>query len=257
MHQVVCYEHPLNERIRSLLRLEFLFKQVNHAVTGYSSWDSRTALQGLFDLLALTGRTEFKRDLIKELERHGAILNRLRQTPGVDITTLDKILAEIGAVVGQVHGLDNLALEMVRQTDFLSAIYKRSQIPGGTCRFDLPAFYHWLRQEPSIRTAHLQEWLAPLLPLQQATTLFLRLIRDSAIFRSETAVQGFFQRGLDSSGAPHQLIRILLPPGSPLFPEISGGRHRFAIHFLEQPSPNRRAVQSSADIVFELACCAI
>jgi cell division protein ZapD len=70
-------------------------------------------------------------------------------------------------------------------------------------------------------------------------------------------VQGFFQRGLDS-GAPHQLDPS--PAASrqrPVFPEISGGRHRFTIHFLEQPDPNRRAVQSSANVPFELVCCAI
>ncbi|MGB5064880.1 MAG: cell division protein ZapD [Candidatus Competibacter sp.] len=256
MYPAICYEHPLNERARSLLRLEFLFQQVNHAIAGHSSWDSRTALQGLFDLLALTGRNEFKRDLLKELERHGATLSRLRQAPGVHAATLDSILAEIGSVIGQVHGLDSLVLEAVRQTDFLSSIHKRSQIPGGTCRFDLPAFYHWLQQDAPIRTSHLREWLTPLLPLQQAATLILRLIRESATPRPEIAVQGFFQRGLDSS-APHQLVRVLLPPGNPFFPEISGGRHRFAIHFLEQPNPNRRAVQISSDIAFELTCCAI
>ncbi len=256
MYQAACYEQPLNERVRSLLRLEFLFQQVNHAIAGHSSWDSRIALQGLFDLLALTGRNEFKRDLLKELERHGATLNRLRQVPGVHAATLDSVLAEIGSIIGQVHGLDSLALEAVRQTDFLSAIHNRSQIPGGTCRFDLPAFYHWLRQDVAIRAGHLREWLTPLLPLQQATTLLLRLIRESATPQPEIAVQGFFQRGLDS-GAPYQLVRVLLPPGNPFFPEISGGRHRFAIHFLEQPDPNRRAVQSSADIAFDLVCCAI
>ena len=256
MYQTVCYEHPLNERVRSLLRLEFLFHQVNHASAGHSSWDSRVALQGLFDLLALTGRNEFKKDLLKELERHDATLNRLRQAPGVHAATLDNVLAEIASAIDQVHGVNSLALDAVRQTDFLNAIHQRSQIPGGTCRFDLPAFYHWLRQDAPIRTGHLREWLAPLLPLQQATTLILRLIRESATPRSEIAIQGFFQRGLDSS-APHQLVRILLPPGNPLFPEISGGRHRFSIHFLEQPDPNRRAVQSSADIAFELVCCAI
>lgn len=256
MYQVVCYEHPLNERVRSLLRLEFLFQQVTHAVAGHSSWDSRAALQGLFDLLALTGRNEFKGDLLKELERHGATLSRLRQAPGVRAATLDSVLAEIDSVIGQVHGLDSLALEAVRQTDFLSAIHKRNQVPGGTCRFDLPAFYHWLQQDASIRAGHLREWLAPLLPLQQAATLLLRLIRESASPRPEIAVQGFFQRGLDS-GTPHQLVRVLLPTGNALFPEISGGRHRFSIHFLEQPDPNRRAVQSSANIAFELVCCAI
>ena len=254
--QTVCYEQPLNERARSLLRLEFLFHQVHHSLAGLSTWDSRAALQGLFDILALTGRNEFKGDLLKELERHAAALNRLRLNPGVQVDTLDRVLAEIGAVIGQVHRLDSSALEVVRQTDFLSAIHKRSQAPGGTCRFDLPALHFWLQHDPEMRTRHLQEWLEPFTPLQDAVTLILQLIRTSAIPRPEIAYRGFFQYSLDSN-APSQIILVFLPRDEAMFPEISGGRHRFTIHFLEQPDPNRRAVQCMADIPFQLACCAI
>lgn len=50
MFQAVCYEQPLNERIRAVLRLEFLFEQVEQATASVSIWDSRMALQGLFDI---------------------------------------------------------------------------------------------------------------------------------------------------------------------------------------------------------------
>ncbi|MFO7641055.1 MAG: cell division protein ZapD [Candidatus Competibacteraceae bacterium] len=256
MFQSVCYEQPLNERARVLLRLEFLFQQVDHALDGRSIWDSRIALQGLFDILALTGRNEFKGDILKELERYAATLNRLRLAPGVHPDTLDRVLTDIGTILGRIHHLDNSALEAVRQTDFLSAIHKRSQIPGGACQFDLPAFHHWLQQEVPTRTQHLREWLDPFIPMRDAVALILRLIRESATPRLEIAVRGFFQHGLDG-GAPHQLIRVLLPPGAECFPEISGGRHRFTIRFLEQHNPNRRAIQSTADVAFELACCTI
>lgn len=254
--QTVCYEQPLNERARSLLRLEFLFDQVQHNLAGCSTWDSRAALQGLFDILALTGRNEFKGDLLKELERHAATLGRLRLNPDVHAATLDQVLAEIGRVIDRIHRLDNAALEAVRQTDFLNAIHKRCHTPGGACRFDLPGLYHWLQRDSEIRAQYLREWLAPFAPLWDAVALILRLIRDSAVPQPEIAYRGFFQRGLDSS-TPHQIIQVLLPAGGTLFPEISGGRHRFTIHFLEQPDPNRRAVQSTADVPFELACCAI
>lgn len=72
----------------------------------------------------------------------------------------------------------------------------------------------------------------------------------------EVAYRGFFQRSLDSNTS-HQIIRVLLPHEEAIFPEISGGRHRFTIHFLEQPNPNRRAIQRTTDIPFELACCVI
>lgn len=254
--KTVCYEQPLNERVRFLLRLEFLFQQVNHAMEGYSAWDSRMALQGLFDILALTGRNEFKGDLLKELDRHATNLSRLRQTPGVDTATLDSVLAEIGEAIGRMHGLDNQTQDAIRQIDFLSAIHKRSHVPGGSCQFDMPALYHWLQCDPSVRVRHLRGWLIPFGHMQEAIALILRLIRESATPRPEIAAHGFFQRGLDS-GAPHQLIRVLLPAGWSHFPEISGGKHRFTIHFLEQPDPNWRAVQSTADVPFELACCAI
>ncbi|MFO1370977.1 MAG: cell division protein ZapD [Candidatus Competibacteraceae bacterium] len=256
MPRTICYEQPLNERVRLLLRLEFLFRQIQHAAAGASVWDSRMALQGLFDIFDLTGRNEFKGELLKELERHAATLNRLRQTPGIHTKTLDKILTEIGVVTGHIHHLDNQTLDAVRQTDFLSATHKRSHVPGGTCGFDLPALHHWLQQDGAIRSRHLQEWLVPFAPMQEAVDLILQLIRESALLRPETAIQGFFQRALDGS-APNQLIRVLLPWGGVLFPEISGGRHRFTIRFLEQPDPNHRACQSTDDIPFELACCAI
>ncbi len=256
MSQTVCYEQPLNERARSLLRLEFLFHQVDHSLAEPSTWANRAVLQGIFDILALTGRNEFKGELLKELERHAATLNRLRLNPSVHAATLDRVLAEIGAVIGRVHQLDSAALDAVRQTAFLSTIHKRSQAPGGTCRFDLPALYHWLQRDPEVRAQHLREWLAPFAPLRDAVVLILRLIRDSALPHPEVAYRGFFQRSLDSNTS-HQIIRVLLPHEEAIFPEISGGRHRFTIHFLEQPDPNRRAIQSTADIPFELACCVI
>jgi cell division protein ZapD len=254
--QTICYEQPLNQRVRLLLRLEFLFHQVDHALAGYSTWDSRAALLGLFDILAVTGRNEFKGELLKELERHAATLNRLRPSPGVDPDTLSAVLAKIGAVIARIHRLDSLTLDAVRQSDFLGAIHKRSQVPGGTCRFDLPALYHWLQQDSLVRDEQVREWLAPFTPLREALALILQLVRESAIPQPETAAQGFFQRGLDPN-APNQLIRVLLPPGGTLFPEISGGRHRFTIRFLDQPNPNHRATQSTADVSFDLACCVI
>jgi cell division protein ZapD len=254
--QPICYEQPLNERARALLRLEFLFQQVDHAMAGNSTGDSRAALQGLFDILALTGRNEFKKELLKELERHAATLGRLRQSPDVDALALSDVLVEIGDVIRQIHRTNTLSLDIVRQNEFLGVAQKRFQVPGGACQFDLPALHYWLQQELEVRNRHLREWLAPFAPMREAVFLVLRLIRDSATLQPEMAINGFFQRALDAN-APNQLIRVWLPAEESRFPEISGGRHRFTIRFLEQPDPNHRAVASSASVAFDLACCVI
>ncbi len=256
MSQSACYEQPLNERVRALLRLEFLFHQVDHALDGCSTWSSRAALQGLFDILALTGRDDLKRGLLKELERFAAILKRLRHVPTVHVAMVDSVLAEIATSTEQIHHLDTLALNALRQNAFLSAINKRNQSPGGTCRFDLPAFHYWLQQDALDRDKDLRQWLAPFDPLQGAVELILRTIRESAEFQPKIAAKGFFQQSLDLS-APNQLIRVLLSRQDTVFPEISGGKHRFTIRFLKQPDPNQRATQSETDVAFKLACCAI
>ncbi len=257
MLQTTCYEQPLNERIRALLRLEFLFQQIEHATVSAdaSVWGSRMALQGLLDILDLTGRNEFKGELLKELERHAAALGRLRQTSGIDVAALDQTLVEIALVTDRVHNnLESWTMDAVRQTDFLSAIHKRNSVPGGACCFDLPALHSWLQQDSTVRNRHVHLWLEPFAPMREAVMLILRLIRDSATPQPEIARRGFFQRGLDNTVST-QLIRVLLRPHHGIFPEISAGRHRFAIRFLEQSNPNHRAIQSAADVDFALACC--
>lgn len=239
-----------------LLRLEFLFDQLAHAMAGDSIWDTRAALHSLFEILNLLGRNELKAELLKELDRHTTTLNRLRPTPGVNPRTLGTVLDEIGAVVERLHGLDNQHFEELRQNDFLNTIRQRSTIPGGTCRFDLPALHNWLQRSPEQRSPSLEDWLAPFRPMEDAVRLILRLIRTSADASDEIARNGFFQKPLDSA-APSQIVRVLLPGGTQVYPEISGGRHRFSIRFMHQPDPNRRAQPLAEDVAFRLMCCVI
>lgn len=257
MDTKICYEQPLNERVRLLLRLEFLFQQIIFSTERSSAWDSRNALQGLLDILNITYRNEFRAEIRKELERHAAALNRLRVKQGdVNLNTLETVLDEIQQASSSINNLDNHALEAVRKNEFLAAIRQRSSIPGGACVFDLPALHHWLQRDIKTRNQHLEDWLRPFRPIQAAIDLLLRLIRNSATPNWETAAGGFFQKALDSS-TPNQLVRVHLLADALVFPEISGGKHRFSIRFMEQIDPNQKAVQSSADIEFELMCCAL
>jgi cell division protein ZapD len=51
------------------------------------------------------------------------------------------------------------------------------------------------------------------------------------------------------------LIRITLPPQTPLFPEISGSHHRCSIRFMTSPDVNARPVQATEDVKFLLTTC--
>jgi len=99
----IIYEQPLNERVRTFLRLAYLFTVSDHHVSGSTEWDTRSALNALLDINNLISRTDIKNDVIKELERHANILLSLQKNPGVDLEKLDMILNDINGYIGELR----------------------------------------------------------------------------------------------------------------------------------------------------------
>ena len=247
----LIYEYPLNERIRVLLRLETLFQQLQHELEGSSRWDSRAALLTFIELLGFIGRGELRAELLKELERHHLSLQRsadTRHSPAVH--------QQVHPVREQLHQLDLLSLEALRQNEFLSAIRQRSSISGGTCGFDLPVLQHWLSQPEAWRQYNLQSWLQPLLVFAHAIDVILLLVRSSRTTQFITAEQGFLQRALEANTS-YQLLQVELDEQLSLFPEISGGRQRVSIRFLQTPKLEQRPQAANQPVSFILHCCGV
>ncbi len=253
----IVFEFPLNERIRTLLRLESMFKQLDHAATGESVWDTRFALQTFFETFNIISRNELKSDLLLELDRHHANLSRLAATPAVDTSVLNSILKQISQSREGLSHAKLIAPEGIHHNEFLSALRQRSAIPGGTCSFDLPGFHHWLESNSvEVRQQFIDEWRKPFNPLSNTVMLILGLVRESAVAEEETARAGYFQKPLDAQ-TPVQMTRVGIDRSNNVYPELSGGKHRISLRFLEQPNPNVRATQAEWDIPFQLTCCVI
>ena len=248
------YEHPLNERVRTLLRLEFLFNQAAHHLVGDSDWDSRATLNCILEILAIFGNTNLKSEVLKELERNISNLKRLEQNPDIDHSMLTSLLEELEQKMDGMHRIDGQIAAHLKTSEFLTSVRQRSAIPGGTCDFDLPAFHYWLQQPAAQRTRDLAQWLGHFDAIGQAIQLIMKLARGSTPLKATLASDGMYQRTLDPN-LPYQLIRIALPEGVPYFAELSGGRHRFTVRFLEFSTAENRAHQTSQDVEFELACC--
>ena len=110
-----AYEQPLNERIRTLLRLEFLFQEIDWALNGDSPWHSRQSVATLLDILSvLSSRGDIRGELIKELERIAGSLERLRHNPDVDSARLQPLLEDcrrLAAALKSVRGLPGSELK--------------------------------------------------------------------------------------------------------------------------------------------------
>ncbi len=252
-HKVI-YEQPLNERVRTFLRLELLFQEIRHHLGGTSAFDTRAAISNLLDIMSIFGRSDIKTEVMKELDRHAAKLENLSENPEVDSIQLNGLLEEMEGLIDELHALGGPVGHHLKTNEFLTSIQQRSSIPGGTCDFDLPAYHFWLQQPPEDRIRDLISWLESFDVIGRSIRLVLRLTRGSTLFRPHVASGGFYQQSLDPN-VPCQMVRVAVPAGSPWFAEISGGRHRFTVRFLSQPTADERAAQTSDDVAFDLACC--
>ena len=255
MSDTIFYEQPLNERMRSFLRLEHLFKQAAYTLRGYSIWDSRSTLTSITTILDILTRNDLKTELLKELERQEKTLSALSNLAGVDKEQLNNILKQIKTYQQNILDFNGQFGQNIREHELLNSLRQRSSIIGGTCDFDIPYLHYWLQQPPEYRIDKLEDWLGKLEIISFPISLILDIIRESSSPTKVNAEKGFYQQNIDSN-APVQLIRVGLNKDSRYFPEISAGKQRFSIRFM-LPQDGQRPVQSADDFNFQLICCAL
>ena len=252
--RAIVYEQPLNERMRNFLRLDFLYQQAVHHHTKADPWSTRAAVSSLLEILAITQRGDVRGEVLKELERQMGQLATFNTRPGVDAARLRVLLTKLHHMREELGSVGALFMQKLRDSEFLNAIKHRSTIPGGTCEFDLPDYTHWLNLPDEVRGADFARWLAVIRPLGDAVSELLWMTREQARSKSEIAPGGVFHLALDRD-VPAQMIRIMLPAGTDIYPEISGSHYRCSVRFLVWQDAGNRPVQTAEDVHFTLATC--
>ncbi len=243
----VLFEHPLNEKMRTWLRIEFLLQQL-HANNQISSISSALIFfRTTSDLLDVLERGEMRTELLKELERQQQKLLSWADLPGVDMSVVDGLRQELKQTATTLMAAPRIG-QALREDRLIALVRQRLGIPGGCCSFDLPTLHIWLHQPQSQRDRDVQEWLDGLQPLNKALTSVLDLIRQAAPFRQQISLNGFFQDNAEGA----DLLRLRLSLDNQLYPQVSGHKTRYAIRFLPLDSEKG---QVPARLTFELACC--
>jgi cell division protein ZapD len=248
------YEQPVSERMRTFMRLEFLYRQMLYNSELETNWATRATINGLLEILAILSRGDVRSEVHKELDHQLDVLQRYKSQPGVDSGRLDTLVRNLVDSRAEVDAIGTSFLQPLKESDFLNAIKNRSAIPGGTCEFDLPEYSHWLRQPHARRQEDLSIWVGAIRPLCDAVLEALWLIRESAQPVDKLAINGMYQHNMQKD-AHCRLLRINLPDNSTLYPEISGSQHRFTVRFLEWSTVDSRAVQTGHDVPFQLSIC--
>jgi len=250
---VILYEYPFNERIRTYLRLEHLFRRLAELVPRSHPIDHHYALATIFEVMDVAARADLKTDVMKDLEKQKQALNGYRGNPAIAESVLDEVVGKLERYFAALNNLPGKAGQSLTENDWLMSIRSRVGIPGGTCEFDLPGYYAWQHLDAGQRRADLERWSSTLAPHAEAIHMLLKLLRDSGTPQKVMASNGQLQQALPQ-GRSFQLLRLRLDPALGLVPEISGNRLMISVRMMRQVSTDR--LQASSDSApFELTLC--
>ena len=250
---MILYEYPFNERIRTYLRLEHLFRRLGELIARPNPLDHHYALTTIFEIMDVATRADLKADVMRDLDRQKQALAAYRGNPAISEAALDQAIAELDACFTAVNNLPGKAGQSLTENDWLMSIRSRAGIPGGTCEFDLPAYYAWQHEGAERRQADLQRWASTLAPLAESIHRLLRLLRESGAPQKVMASSGQFQQALPQ-GRSFQLMQLRIDPTLKLIPEISGNRLMVSVRLMRHEADDKLHA-SSDDTAFEVTLC--
>lgn len=250
---LVLYEYPLNEGIRTMLRLEQLFDRLGTLIERDATIDHHFALFTVFEIMDVAARADLKSDLLKELERQKAQLEAFRGNPGISEAALNTMLSRVDHAHDGLNAVQGKVGQTLAANEWLMGIRSRIAIPGGTCEFDLPGYYAWQQHPPQRRRADLQGWVSALVPLAEALGMMLKLLRDGGSSQKVVAQAGQFQQRLPE-GRHYHLLRLQIDAALGLVPEISGHRLMVSVRMM-RPDAEGRLKPAAEDASFVLTLC--
>lgn len=252
---VILYEYPFNERLRTYLRLEQLFRRLGELIPRIHALDHHYALVTIFEIMDVAARADLKSDVLKDLEKHKHQLDSYRGNPSISEAALDSVIAQLDRCFTALNTQNGKAGQPLTENEWLMSIRSRVGIPGGTCGFDLPAYYAWQHHAPELRQRDLETWASTLAPLAEAIYVLLKLLRDSGVPQKIAADHGQFQQNLPQ-GRTFQLLRLRIDPALNVIPEISGNRLIVSVRLMRQEAESGRLHPCADDAAFELTLCA-
>ena len=249
---MILYEYPLNERVRTLLRLEDLFDRLQTFARREHPLDHHVALVTLFEILDVAARADLKSDLLQELERQRQSLAAYRGSPDVSTEMLEGVLSQIDTAAAGLGAIPGRSGQHLRDNEWLMSIRSRTIIAGGACEFDLPSYHAWQHRPVEERQRDIFGWAAPFQALHASLAIVLRLLREGAQRSRHVAQQGSFQQTL--GGRTWQMVQVRLDESAGAIPEISANKHLLWIRFTCQGG-DLRPKPFEGDVDFELALC--
>jgi len=226
------YELPLNERLRTFMRIEFLFNRLTTFSISKDQWQIRTTIHTLLEIYTILARTDVRREVLADLDRYIIQMQRFQSIPDADNEMATNLLEDLNIIKDKMLNLGTGYLKPLRDDDYISALLHRHTLPGGKAEFDMPRYKFWLEGDSKTVKNDLSRWINIVKPICEGIEKLMWIIRESSEPIGTVATGGQYNHQIGKT-AQISLIRVFLENSS-VYPEISGGRHMIAIRFLER-----------------------
>jgi len=190
---MIFYEQPLNEKVRTFMRLDTLFIQAMGNIEQNDSLGLINATSNLVDIINTVSRVDLRNDLLKEIEKCSGRLSKLGSFPDIDTQILEQTLNKLDLMIDKLHMQPGHVETSLKDNTFLANIIQRSSLPGGVCQFDYPEYNYWLNQPLDVCKKDISRWMEEFKVLRTGIQQLLTLIRESVSPVPLVASAGFHQ----------------------------------------------------------------
>ena len=247
------YELPLNERLRTFMRIEFLYSRLKYFVSNLDdNWQTRTVIHTLLEIYSILSRTDVRREVLADLDRYIMQMQRFQSAPDADNNMVNNVLEDLDLIKNQVMDIGTDYLLELREDEFIASLLHRHTLPGGKAEFDMPKYKFFLESDKKDVAFQINNWIDIIRPICEGIDKLMWIIRESNEPIATVAVGGQYNHQIERR-TQISLVRIIIND-SDIYPEISGGRHLIAVRFCNL-NKDGLYVQYEDNVEFKISLC--
>ena len=251
MSKEYLYELPLNERLRTFMRVEFISRRLQYFLELEDSWAIRSVIDSLLEIYSILVRTDVRREVIADLDRYIYEMEKYQNSPLADENRVSEIQQDLQSLKAVVEDSGSDYLKPLRENEFINSLLHRHTLPGGKTEFDMPKYKYWLDSEKT--KSDIDQWVSVIKPVCSSIDQLLWMIRESTEAIATVAVSGLYNHQI-SRNHKISLVRIFLGENT-IYPEISGGKHLISIRFFNWEDSKEQWSQTKKNINFRISFC--
>jgi cell division FtsZ-interacting protein ZapD len=251
---MILYELPPNDAVKFCLKFNTLYEELkseHHVGTPRPMPLIRT----MNSLIQVIDRSDIKPKLTRLLKQFAKMDCTIS---GYANFTESNFKQNLQQLITTFDSFNETYADKLLDDQFIKMLYKHSNIPGGICPIQTPAFNLWLNMHPKAYANVLKNVLAVLEPLHHATTLITYILRTFGAFQQHTITDMTFSSQQPTSKQTLQLIRIQTPEG--IYPVLSCLSNKFHIQFVPWDLNKEQqniypTLHKPQTIEIKIACC--